>query len=129
MKKLTIGIYATGGIVICLLALIEFGLNNDRTNKQVMMLVGLLILGLMYVGAAVGTAFSKSQQHPAVTNAKARPRLVWALTALALLLASVMIGWGLSLHPVQLHDVAIAVVLLTVPIANCVDAFVVTRHA
>ena len=125
MKKLTTTIYASSGIAVCLLALIDFGISADRTPKHVMMLAGLLILGLTYIGAALAMAFGKRQQHSASTQAQ--PRFVWLLAALALLLLSVLIGLGISGHPSQLHD--IAVVLLTVPIVNCVGAFIKAQFA
>ncbi|WP_155287489.1 hypothetical protein [Lacticaseibacillus zhaodongensis] len=123
MKKLTTTIYASSGIAVCLLALIDFGISADRTPKHVMMLAGLLILGLMYIGAALVAAFGKRQ------TTQTRPRLAWPFAALALLLLSVLIGFGISRHPIQLHDIAIAAVLLTVPIVNCVEALAMTRRA
>jgi hypothetical protein len=124
VKKLSVGIYATCGIVISLLALSDFVTSNGTMINRVMMLTGLISFGIMYIGVAIGTAFSKTQRHFVL----AKSRRVWVFVLLGLLLSSVMIGWGMSLHKIQLSDYAIALAMLTVPISNCVDAFVVPRR-
>lgn len=111
MNKTSSAIYGISGMLICVLAIFSFVHDSGSLLQRLMMLSGLLIFGVMFLGFAIANLRGHLKRvMPNRGDRWSTQRL--ALTTGALILLVGMLSWVMATRGVTAQGIAIALVLL-----------------